>query len=197
MLLCETCVRFDVFHTTYKILDLKANSSSKSAALQETITKCIPKCLYEVLSCNQHNFILSGEFGVVFLLILYKHHKMCGNGVCLLSFFLFRKTDETIECTMPPALQVYTDSVTVCVEFENLPCQSAELSATYTYEKNPTISFIHPKKSYLRWVDCHTHPTHIWNVSSWLTLFPLWVSDISHYCNVILMCSFFSLLCSK
>uniref|UniRef100_A0A8D3AL35 Plexin D1 n=1 Tax=Scophthalmus maximus TaxID=52904 RepID=A0A8D3AL35_SCOMX len=59
------------------------------------------------------------------------------------------KTDETIECTMPPALQVYTDSVTVCVEFENLPCQSAELSATYTYEKNPTISFIHPKKSYL------------------------------------------------
>uniref|UniRef100_A0A8D3AL10 Plexin D1 n=1 Tax=Scophthalmus maximus TaxID=52904 RepID=A0A8D3AL10_SCOMX len=61
------------------------------------------------------------------------------------------KTDETIECTMPPALQVYTDSVTVCVEFENLPCQSAELSATYTYEKNPTISFIHPKKSYLRW----------------------------------------------
>ncbi|XP_056240547.1 plexin-D1 [Seriola aureovittata] len=59
------------------------------------------------------------------------------------------KTDETIECTMPPALQVHTDSVTVCVEFENLPCQSAELSTTYTYEKNPTISYIHPKKSYL------------------------------------------------
>uniref|UniRef100_A0A4W6D7T6 Plexin D1 n=1 Tax=Lates calcarifer TaxID=8187 RepID=A0A4W6D7T6_LATCA len=59
------------------------------------------------------------------------------------------KTDETIECTMPPALQVNTESVTVCVEFENLPCQSAELSTTYTYEKNPIISFIHPKKSYL------------------------------------------------
>uniref|UniRef100_A0A3B4UG02 Plexin D1 n=1 Tax=Seriola dumerili TaxID=41447 RepID=A0A3B4UG02_SERDU len=59
------------------------------------------------------------------------------------------KTDETIECTMPPALQVHTDSVTVCVEFENLPCQSAERSTTYTYEKNPTISYIHPKKSYL------------------------------------------------
>ncbi|XP_044067900.1 plexin-D1 [Siniperca chuatsi] len=59
------------------------------------------------------------------------------------------KTDETIECTMPPALQAHTDSVAVCVEFENLPCLSAELSATYTYEKNPTISFIHPKKSYL------------------------------------------------
>ncbi|XP_075956191.1 plexin-D1 [Anarhichas minor] len=59
------------------------------------------------------------------------------------------KTDENIVCTMPPALQALTDSVAVCVEFENLPCQSAELSATYTYEKNPTISFIHPKKSYL------------------------------------------------
>lgn len=51
---------------------------------------------------------------------------------------------------MPPAVQAHTDSVAVCVEFENLPCQSADLSTTYTYEKNPTISFIHPKKSYLR-----------------------------------------------
>lgn len=63
---------------------------------------------------------------------------------------LLRKTDDTIECTMPPALQANTESVLVCVEFENLPCQSAELSTTYVYEKNPTISFIHPKKSYLR-----------------------------------------------
>ncbi|KAM8755047.1 plexin-D1 [Acanthopagrus schlegelii] len=59
------------------------------------------------------------------------------------------KTDETIDCIMPAALLPHTDSVTVCVEFENLPCQSAELSTTYTYEKNPTISYIHPKKSYL------------------------------------------------
>ncbi|XP_058498972.1 plexin-D1 [Solea solea] len=59
------------------------------------------------------------------------------------------KTEEFIECTMPPALQMHTESVTVCVEFEGLPCQSTELSTTYTYEKNPTISFIHPKKSYL------------------------------------------------
>ncbi|XP_026187481.1 plexin-D1 [Mastacembelus armatus] len=59
------------------------------------------------------------------------------------------KTDENIECTMPPALQTHADSVTVCVEFENLPCQSEDLSTTYTYEKNPTISFIQPKKSYL------------------------------------------------
>ncbi|XP_035511823.1 plexin-D1 [Morone saxatilis] len=59
------------------------------------------------------------------------------------------KTDETIECTMPPALQAHTDTVAVCVEFENLPCQSAELSTTYTYEKNPTINSIYPKRSYL------------------------------------------------
>ncbi|CAB1442569.1 unnamed protein product [Pleuronectes platessa] len=59
------------------------------------------------------------------------------------------RMEDTIACTMPPALQAFTESVSVCVEFENLPCQSAELSATYTYEKNPTISFIHPKKSYL------------------------------------------------
>uniref|UniRef100_A0A8C4EN33 Plexin D1 n=1 Tax=Dicentrarchus labrax TaxID=13489 RepID=A0A8C4EN33_DICLA len=56
------------------------------------------------------------------------------------------KTDETIECTMPPALQAHTDSVAVCVEFENLPCQSAELSTTYTYEKNPIINSIYPKR---------------------------------------------------
>uniref|UniRef100_A0A671VRB3 Plexin D1 n=1 Tax=Sparus aurata TaxID=8175 RepID=A0A671VRB3_SPAAU len=69
------------------------------------------------------------------------------------------KTDETIDCIMPAALLPHTDSVTVCVEFENVPCQSAELSTTYTYEKNPTISYIHPKKSYLRYVDCYTHTT--------------------------------------
>lgn len=51
---------------------------------------------------------------------------------------------------MPPAIQAHTEAVAVCVMFENLPCQSANLSTTYTYEKNPTISFIHPKKSYLR-----------------------------------------------
>ncbi|XP_070766265.1 plexin-D1 [Enoplosus armatus] len=66
-----------------------------------------------------------------------------------LECIITERTDETIECTMPAALQAHTDSVAVCVEFENLPCQSAELSATYAYEKNPTISFIHPKKSYL------------------------------------------------
>lgn len=59
------------------------------------------------------------------------------------------KTDETIECTMPQALQAHTESVTVCLEFEDIPCQIGKLSTTYTYEKNPTIGDIHPKKSFL------------------------------------------------
>ncbi|XP_076022659.1 plexin-D1 [Genypterus blacodes] len=56
---------------------------------------------------------------------------------------------DTIECIMPAAVQAHTEPVAVCVEFENLPCQSTELSTSYSYEKNPTISFIHPKNSYL------------------------------------------------
>uniref|UniRef100_A0A3Q0RM74 Plexin D1 n=1 Tax=Amphilophus citrinellus TaxID=61819 RepID=A0A3Q0RM74_AMPCI len=60
-----------------------------------------------------------------------------------------KKTDQTIECIMPPASQAHTDPVTVCVEFEDNSCQGAELSTTYTYEKNPTISSIHPQKSFL------------------------------------------------
>ncbi|XP_061909562.1 plexin-D1 [Entelurus aequoreus] len=59
------------------------------------------------------------------------------------------QTDDTIECTMPPALQATSESVVVCVEFENVACHSEELSTTYLYEKNPTISFIKPDKSFL------------------------------------------------
>lgn len=66
-----------------------------------------------------------------------------------LECIITEKADETIECIMPPALQAHSDLVTVCVEFENLPCQSGELSISYTYEKNPIISSIHPTKSYL------------------------------------------------
>ena len=51
---------------------------------------------------------------------------------------------------MPAALHASTEAVALCVEFEKLPCQSPLLSTTYTYEKNPTISFIKPTKSYLR-----------------------------------------------
>uniref|UniRef100_A0A8C5D3A1 Sema domain-containing protein n=1 Tax=Gouania willdenowi TaxID=441366 RepID=A0A8C5D3A1_GOUWI len=58
-------------------------------------------------------------------------------------------TDEMIECIMPPALHTYTEPVIVCVEFEDIPCQGIELSTTYTYEKNPIISYIHPTKSFL------------------------------------------------
>ncbi|XP_011600897.1 plexin-D1 [Takifugu rubripes] len=59
------------------------------------------------------------------------------------------KTDNVIECTMPAVTQAHVSSVSVCVEFENLPCQRDDLSTTYTYKKNPTIFFIEPTKSYL------------------------------------------------
>lgn len=52
---------------------------------------------------------------------------------------------------MPPVAQPHADQVSVCVQFEDLPCQAAELSTSYTYEKNPVISDIRPKKSYLRY----------------------------------------------
>lgn len=62
-----------------------------------------------------------------------------------------RKTDNVIECTMPAITQAHADSVSVCVEFENLTCQGPDLATTYTYKKNPTIFFIKPTKSYLRY----------------------------------------------
>lgn len=62
-----------------------------------------------------------------------------------------RKTDNVIECTMPAVTQAHTDSVSVCVEFENFTCQRADLSTIYTYKKNPIIFFIEPTKSYLRY----------------------------------------------
>lgn len=52
---------------------------------------------------------------------------------------------------MPPALRAGAESVPVCVQFENVPCQRDRLGAMYTYEKNPTISFIKPHRSFLRW----------------------------------------------
>ncbi|XP_064812730.1 plexin-D1-like [Oncorhynchus masou masou] len=58
-------------------------------------------------------------------------------------------TKDTIECTIPAALHTHTEAVSVCVEFEDIPCQSAELLTQYIYEKNPTISYIKPRKSYL------------------------------------------------
>lgn len=115
-----------------------------------------------------------------------RHHKICG-------FVMFtpfsRKTEETIECIMPPALQAQTDSVLVCVEFENILCQNEKLSTTYTYEKNPTISFIHPKKSYLRYWDTYEYTKACqpgWVCSSTIT--------VLSNCNAVLMCSFLILL---
>uniref|UniRef100_A0A8C5CS89 Plexin D1 n=1 Tax=Gadus morhua TaxID=8049 RepID=A0A8C5CS89_GADMO len=62
---------------------------------------------------------------------------------------ILTQTAESIECTMPAALHANTEAVALCLEFEELPCQSPLLSSTYTYEKNPTISLIKPTKSYL------------------------------------------------
>ncbi|CAB1329302.1 unnamed protein product, partial [Coregonus sp. 'balchen'] len=58
-------------------------------------------------------------------------------------------TEDTIECTMPAALHTHTEAVSVCVDFEDKPCQSSELITQYIYEKNPSISYIKPRKSYL------------------------------------------------
>lgn len=84
------------------------------------------------------------------------HHKLWGNSVYIfLFYFIFppRKTDQTIKCIMPPALEADAELVTVCVEFEDHPCEEANISTMYTYEQNPTISSIHPTKSFLRWVN--------------------------------------------
>lgn len=56
---------------------------------------------------------------------------------------------------MPAFAQAHADSVSVCVEFENLSCQRPDLATVYTYKKNPTIFFIKPTKSYLRY-ECIT-----------------------------------------
>uniref|UniRef100_A0A4W5MVV8 Plexin D1 n=1 Tax=Hucho hucho TaxID=62062 RepID=A0A4W5MVV8_9TELE len=58
-------------------------------------------------------------------------------------------TEDTIECTMPAALHTHTEAVSVCVEFETIPCQRSELLTQYIYEKNPSISYIKPRQSYL------------------------------------------------
>lgn len=52
---------------------------------------------------------------------------------------------------MPSIAHLHADQVSVCVQFENSSCQVAELSTLYSYEKNPVISDIRPKKSYLRY----------------------------------------------
>ncbi|KAG5838468.1 hypothetical protein ANANG_G00224010 [Anguilla anguilla] len=62
---------------------------------------------------------------------------------------IITRHSDVIACRMPAAVQPCADPVPVCVEFEDLPCQSSRLSVLYTYEKDPSISTIHPSKSYL------------------------------------------------
>uniref|UniRef100_A0A3P9JHF6 Plexin D1 n=1 Tax=Oryzias latipes TaxID=8090 RepID=A0A3P9JHF6_ORYLA len=59
------------------------------------------------------------------------------------------KTDQTIECIMPKAEHAHAELLEVCVEFEEQPCQEDYLSQTYSYEKNPYITSIHPERSFL------------------------------------------------
>lgn len=62
---------------------------------------------------------------------------------------LHRLSDDVIECVMPPAVSDLAENVTVCVEYDEMPCER-HLSGVFYYEKNPVISIVKPNKSYLR-----------------------------------------------
>ncbi|GAA6108332.1 plexin-D1 [Tachysurus ichikawai] len=59
-----------------------------------------------------------------------------------------RLSDDIIECVMPPAGHDLAENVTVCVEYDERPCER-QLSGVFFYEKNPVISTVKPNKSYL------------------------------------------------
>ncbi|XP_030640906.1 plexin-D1 [Chanos chanos] len=61
---------------------------------------------------------------------------------------ILKWSEDVIECVMPALLLPRAEAVSVCVEYDNMPCQSL-LLRNFTYEKNPSISFIKPDKSYL------------------------------------------------
>lgn len=93
---------------------------------------------------------------------------------------------------MPAFAQAHADSVSVCVEFENLPCQRADLATVYTYKKNPTIFFIKPTKSYLRY-ERTTGPQNragrsgtpgflLASLTETLTVMSSWCAAFPHYC---------------
>uniref|UniRef100_A0A8C9RX70 Plexin D1 n=1 Tax=Scleropages formosus TaxID=113540 RepID=A0A8C9RX70_SCLFO len=60
-----------------------------------------------------------------------------------------RNDANAIECRMPAAENTRPETVPVCVEFEDLPCQNLQMSSFYSYEKNPIITTIQPQKSHL------------------------------------------------
>lgn len=64
-------------------------------------------------------------------------------------FLFHRLSDDLIECVMPPAGHGLAENVTVCVEYDQRPCES-QLSGVFVYEMNPIISTVKPNKSYLR-----------------------------------------------
>lgn len=81
--------------------------------------------------------------------------------VCVFACVCSRLTEDTIECTMPAALHTHTEAVSVCVEFEYIPCQRSKLLTQYIYEKNPSISYIKPRQSYLRYKHTVRHNVYV------------------------------------
>ncbi|XP_068185476.1 plexin-D1 [Antennarius striatus] len=139
------CVTGRAAHDRTDIVHVDVDQSGTGAS-KETFSYLVPK----LLSMEPRKGSRSGGTRVS----LRGEHLDIGSQVRVvvnntLECIITEKTEGTMECTMPPAPEEHTDSVSVCVEFENLPCQSADLSAAYTYEKNPTISSIRPTKSYL------------------------------------------------
>uniref|UniRef100_A0A8C8DYR4 Plexin D1 n=1 Tax=Oryzias sinensis TaxID=183150 RepID=A0A8C8DYR4_9TELE len=60
--------------------------------------------------------------------------------------------NNTLECSIIESVQIFLINLSlleVCVEFEEQPCQEEYLSQTYSYEKNPYITSIHPERSFL------------------------------------------------
>ncbi|KAM8829981.1 plexin-D1 [Synchiropus picturatus] len=139
------CVTAKVPHDQTDIVQVEVEQSGTGSS-KESFSYLVPKLLSLEPSKGSHaggtRVTITGE------------HLSIGSQVSVsvnrsLECVITQHSDESIECTMPPAMHTNIESVPVCVEFESLPCQSDDLSTTYVYEKNPTISRIHPQKSYL------------------------------------------------
>uniref|UniRef100_A0AAY4D4M8 Sema domain-containing protein n=1 Tax=Denticeps clupeoides TaxID=299321 RepID=A0AAY4D4M8_9TELE len=55
----------------------------------------------------------------------------------------------SVECIMPAVQPLPGGSVSVCVEIDGNSCENNSLSSSYSYEQDPNISHIQPRKSYL------------------------------------------------
>ncbi|XP_056628860.1 plexin-D1 [Triplophysa dalaica] len=62
---------------------------------------------------------------------------------------IVKQSSDVIKCVMPPGVSSVPESVSVCVVYDDGQCYSGSPNFTFCYEKNPTISYIKPNKSYL------------------------------------------------